>query len=91
MDSPEELIESLIVGVQNLVPDPLNNGQGKSLLVKLEGAIQKNDAGQTAVAINMLEVFITHVEAFVGAGILLPEEGDPLIVTAELALVFLSI
>ena len=87
--SLQEFIELIIAGVQNLVGDPLSNGQGNSLLVKLQGAIQKLDHDQTRPAINMLEAFINEVEAMVSAGILSPEEGASLIVEAETAMLFL--
>ncbi len=89
LESPDLLIELLIAQVQGLVPDPLNNGQAKSLLVKLQGAIQKLDAGQNDTAINKLNAFINEVEAFVSAGTLSPLEGDPLISQAQLVLLLL--
>lgn len=82
---PNTLVELLIVEVQYLVSlDVVNNGQGNSLLVKLQGALQQLDAQQTGSAINKLEAFINQVNAFVEAEILTPTEGETYIDAANL-------
>src|SRR5438128_1478325 len=48
----------------------LNDGQGKALGVKLEGALRKLADGETEPAMNKVVAFVNQVEAFRDAGIL---------------------
>ncbi len=48
--------------------DELDQGQGKSLIAKLEEAIKKLNQGQWNVAINKLHDFIDQVNAYINAG-----------------------
>lgn len=80
---PETRIGFLIEDVQALVDaGVLNEGQGSSLIVKLEGAIDKLAKGQPNVAINKLNAFINEVMSLIDEGVLSPEQGQPLIVEA---------
>ncbi len=81
---PQERIASLIEDVQALVDDGvLNEGQGNSLIVKLNGAIEKLDQGQPHVAVNKLKAFVNEVNAFVNGGVLSAEQGQYLTMTAQ--------
>ena len=79
--SPEAIIGSLIGKVEGL--GTLKPGQGKSLVGKLELALQRLQAGDTLKAITMLEAFIHEVRALENAGILDPAQADGWIATAE--------
>lgn len=57
--------------------------QGNSLGVKLQVIEQKFDAGQTVVALNQLDAFTNQVAALIDAGVLTPEEVQPLLDAAE--------
>ncbi|MHC4416685.1 MAG: delta-60 repeat domain-containing protein [Planctomycetota bacterium] len=71
VSSPQVLIELTIVEVQDLVgAEVLNNGQGESLLKKLQAAIQQLDKGQAEPARNVLEAFINEVDALAAGGTL---------------------
>jgi uncharacterized delta-60 repeat protein len=81
--SASERIDLLITVVEGLVADDvLNGGQGHSLITKLEHARERAAEGRTAQAITMLGAFIAQVTAFVAAGILTLQEGQPLIEAA---------
>ncbi|MFC1991967.1 lamin tail domain-containing protein [Chloroflexota bacterium] len=64
MDTIEDLIDN---GV-------LNNGQGNSLLVKIENAISQLENSNNTAALNQLNAFINQVTALVENGILSPEQ-----------------
>jgi hypothetical protein len=84
-------IEGLIDRVEGLIADgALKLGQGKSLVGKLELALYMLEWGNTKKAITMLEAFIHEVKAFRNAGILEPDEADPLITIAEAAIASLA-
>jgi len=86
--SLEGQIEQIIDDVEDLVDSgTLNPGQGNSLVVKLEGAFEKLDNGQSKPAANQLGAFINEVEAMVKSGKLTPEEGQSLIDAAN-AIIF---
>ncbi|MFQ5806006.1 MAG: hypothetical protein ACE5I3_06105 [Phycisphaerae bacterium] len=90
VNSTEELIEWLIGEVQGLVGlGALNNGQGNSLLAKLQAAIQQLDGDNATAAINQLQAFINEVSALVAAEILLPAEAGPLIAVAQIEILLL--
>jgi hypothetical protein len=61
----------------------LNEGQGISLMAKVESAERKYDQGRTNSAVRKLRAFINQVEDFVDTGILTVEQGDDLIGLAE--------
>ena len=89
--TPQGRIGSLIDDVEELLDDgTLKLGQGKSLIGKLELALYMLKWGNTTKAITMLEAFIQEVEAFLRAGILTPEQGDPLIAKAQAAIASLG-
>jgi pullulanase len=81
---PQERIDYLISDVDALVASGvLNQGQGNSLTVKLEGAIRQLDQGKPKQAVNRLNAFINEVESLIEEGVLTPEEGRPLIDAAN--------
>jgi pullulanase-type alpha-1,6-glucosidase len=83
-DNPQERIGCLSGLVQDLVDARvLNKGQGNSLMVKLEGAIDQLDKGNPVPAVNKLNAFINEVDALVLSGKLTPEQGQPLIDAAQ--------
>ncbi len=80
VQTPQEAIEEVIDQVDSLFASgTLNQGQTNSLATKLDRVIQKLDRDNVNAAINQLQAFINHVESFIAAGVLLPEEGLPLI------------
>jgi hypothetical protein len=84
VQTPQEATQDLITEVQELVASGvLNQGQGNSLIVKLQNAINKMDQGNYNAAINILNAFINEVTALNNAGILSDEEADGLIAAAE--------
>jgi hypothetical protein len=90
-DSPRQAMNGLIREVEGLIADrTLKLGQGKSLIGKLELALYMLEWGNTKKAITMLEAFVHEVRAFRNAGILEPDEADPLITIAEAAIASLA-
>jgi len=68
---PAQRIAFLQHHVTRLVTNgALNDGQGKALGVKLEGALRKLADGETEPAMNKVVAFVNQVEAFRDAGIL---------------------
>jgi len=81
---PEESIQDTVTQVIEMVEDgKLNEGQGVSLIQKLDSAIKKLADGKDNSAYNMLQSFINHMEAFMKSGVLTYEEGQPLIDSAR--------
>jgi pullulanase len=84
---PRPAIERLIHEVQQLIDaERLNKGQGNSLMVKLEGALEKLDGGQpkqAVKAVNRLNAFSNEVQSLIDEGVLTLEEGQPLIDAAQ--------
>jgi hypothetical protein len=79
-----DLIQTIIDDVNKLVDERvLNQGQGNSLITKLEASIQQLDRGNITAAINQLHAFINQVSAFIRKGILSREQGQPLIDAAN--------
>jgi hypothetical protein len=68
----------------------LNQGQGHSLKVKLQVAIEGLEEGNADKAIRSLRVFINQVNSFVNEGILSGEEGQALIARAGSIISLLS-
>jgi len=90
--SVEDSIAGLIEDVRELIgpPGPLNGGQGNSLIVKLQGALDQLARGQVSVAINKLVAFVNEVEALILSGKLTEGEGRPLILQAQRVIEALS-
>lgn len=82
--TPQEATELIIDEVEELVDtEVLNNGQGNSLMQKLENAIEKMNQGNTNAAINILGAFINQVNDFINEGLLSSEGGQSLIDAAN--------
>ncbi|MEM3084901.1 MAG: hypothetical protein QXP61_07415, partial [Nitrososphaerales archaeon] len=78
--STTEKIDCLIADVQELVDTGvLNKGQGKSLLVKLEGAKTKLEHGKITQSIHNLQGFIKRITSLVNNGVLAKQTGQSLI------------
>lgn len=89
--TPTEEIGGLIEEVEGLIDDgTLKLGQGKSLVGKLELALNMLGWGNTKKAITMLEAFIHEVRAFRNAGILEPEVADQMIAIAGAVIASIS-
>jgi uncharacterized repeat protein (TIGR03803 family) len=89
--SPTSNITWLIGRVKGLIDDgTLKLGQGKSLVGKLELALNMLGYGNAKKAITMLEAFIQEVRAFKNAGILEPGQADEMIRVAEAAIASLA-
>jgi len=79
-----EQIDVLIDEVDTLQAEGvLNRGRANSLKAKLRAAQKSAAKGKFTPAANQINAFINHVEAFVAAGVLSPEEGQLLISIAE--------
>jgi uncharacterized delta-60 repeat protein len=79
-EAPQHGIDWLVLQVERLINDSrLNDGQGNSLLTKLEGSVYQLDRDNLTSAINKLEAFIYEINALVNSGALTDEEGLPLI------------
>jgi polar amino acid transport system substrate-binding protein len=61
----------------------LNEGQGRALAVKLEGALDKLSVGENEAAMNKVAAFINQVDAFRNAGILSEAQSASLRVIAQ--------
>jgi hypothetical protein len=73
----------LIGDVQALVnAEVLNRGQGNSLNAKVWAAITAVKKGNVTAATSQLAAFVNQVRAYQQAGILTPEQAQPLIDTA---------
>ena len=74
------IIEDLTDAVGDLVTAGiLNQGQGNSLISKLEAAREQLDKGNDIAAMNQLLAFINQVQGFITSGVLTSAEGQPLI------------
>jgi len=79
-EAPTTRIMHLIEAIQALVDDGvLNTGQGNSLMVKLQAAIQSLNKGNINAASNQLAAFTQEVGALLKAGVLSVEQAQPLI------------
>jgi hypothetical protein len=82
--TPQQDSNLLIGTIQALVNQGvLSQGQGNSLMVKLQGAIQKMDQGNNNAARNQFQAFINEVNLLMGAGTLTAAQGQPLIAAAN--------
>ncbi len=61
----------------------LNEGQGRALAVKIEGALDKLSVGENEAAMNKVAAFINQVGAFRNARILSEEQSASLLVIAQ--------
>src|SRR5262249_58154238 len=87
--APSQPIQAIIVNVQALVDSGvLNNGQGNSLLVKLQHSMQHLDDGLVKNAINDLQAFVNEVTDYITEDVFTVAQGQPLIdaATAEILL-----
>ena len=83
-EDPQVRLEHLIMDVKALVSSGvLNSGQGNSLIVKLQNAIDQLNAGKPLSVVKMLSAFINEVTALINTGRLSLEEGQPLIDTVR--------
>jgi hypothetical protein len=84
VQSPQQTSGGLIGLIQALVNQGvLNQGQGNSLITKVNGAIQKMDQGNNNAARNQLQAFINEVNALMNSGTLTAAQGQPLIDAAN--------
>jgi alpha-tubulin suppressor-like RCC1 family protein len=82
--TPQEATTSIIDEVAELLGlDVVNVGQATSMTRILERVIAQLDRENPSVSVRMLEAFIFKVNAFITAGILSPEQGQPLIDAAQ--------
>jgi hypothetical protein len=81
--SAEDIGEDAVEDVDELVPDPLNEGQATALTTKIQNAIDKAANGQYRAAINQMEAFIAQVTDMVANGTLTSAEAAALIEQAE--------
>ncbi|MEJ2484639.1 MAG: hypothetical protein P8Y68_02785, partial [Anaerolineales bacterium] len=80
----EQEIHEMMDYVQTLVGDGiLNDGQGNSLLSKLENVLEKLDKGKTKAAVNQLGALINELEDYIYEGVLTPEQAAPVIKSAD--------
>lgn len=80
---PAEMLAAIQLMVETLIGSgTVNDGQGNALLTKLEHAAAALAANDPEQAIQRLEAFVNQLEAFRRAGILTPEEADPVLEAA---------
>lgn len=78
--TPASSIADVIEAIEELVDEGiLTGGQGKALVVKLQGALTKLLDGMTTTEINRLGAFRNQVEDHIQSGELTQEEGQPLL------------
>jgi len=68
----------------------LNGGQGNSLVVKLQHAINLINTGKDAAAIGNLNAFIGEVNDLASSGVLFPPQAASLVCAAESVIARLS-
>jgi hypothetical protein len=82
--SPAEIIENIKVLINDLIEGgQLNGGQGNSLIKKIDSVNSFLDKGNVVGAVNTLNAFINQVNSLIAEGVLLAEEGQPLIDAAD--------
>jgi hypothetical protein len=82
--TPQQKIQLLITTIDSLVyAGILGFGNGNSLKVKLNGALEKINQGQFPAAVNKLNAFINEVQGFIQAEKLTPVQGQYLIDVAN--------
>lgn len=85
--SAQSQLESVVNAVEALVANgSLNHGNGNALIVKLESAIDKIDAGKVKPAVNNLNAFIHQVDVFVSTGKLTAAQGQYLVEAVTIAM-----
>jgi hypothetical protein len=81
---PQEAIHDIVAEVEALVEGgTLGSGQGNALMAKLDAAARSIDKGNVTPAINQLEAFINQMDAFIGAALVTPGEGQALVDAAN--------
>ena len=81
---PEELTNLLIGDVYNLVDSGmLNQGQGNSLVVKLQNALVHLAKDNPKNTCNLLKAFSNQVNSLIGEGVLSSEDGESLLNSAN--------
>jgi parallel beta-helix repeat protein len=76
----QQQIQQITIQVQGLVTSHvLNQGQGTSLIAKLDDATKNLNMGNTKAALNELQAFIKEVQAYIRARILTQAQGQELI------------
>ncbi|MES3033847.1 MAG: leucine-rich repeat domain-containing protein [Gemmatimonadota bacterium] len=75
--------EDAIDAIEELVPSVLNGGQANALTTKLQHAIDKASQGQYAVALNMINSFVTQLTDMVTNGTLTPAQAAPFLAQAQ--------
>lgn len=79
---PLEAIDDVMLEVNELISSgyfDINSSQAKSLLAKLNTAMQNIEADKINLAINNLNTFNNQVNAYINSGKILPENGQALI------------
>ena len=78
--TPAQALPQVITTIGGLhASGALNGGQANSLIVKLNHAIDKLNAGQTTTACNQLTAFVNEVNAYVATGVLTAAEANSLL------------
>jgi len=84
-------VERLKLAIDELAAaGAINGGQANALTTKLDRALDRIDRGQTKGAINDMWAFVNQVEAWIRAGVLTQEEGQPLLDMADAIIADLS-
>jgi hypothetical protein len=84
--SPLDLVDRLLLDVRELMgTGALNDGQGDSLLTKLQQARTWLIQGRKATSINLIQAFINEVQDLMDTRVLTTEQGQPLIDRARAA------
>jgi hypothetical protein len=79
----EDVGEDAVEDIDDLVPDPLNEGQANAPKTKIENAMAKAAHGQYQAAINQMQAFLDQLADMVAAGTLAAEQAAPLVEQAE--------
>lgn len=83
-------LDGLILRIQELhAAAVLSDGRAKSLLAKLQAAVQQVDRGNFGAAVNQLGAFVNHVSAFVSGNVLTASQGEILNSEAQRIIEFL--
>jgi hypothetical protein len=84
-EAPENLIGDLIDQIEDLVNQGvLNQGQGNSLIVKLDRVLKELEKGRPEKAIKAMTPFINEVNSLVDDGVLPEEMAAQLVMEAEI-------
>ena len=84
VQSRSAAVSDIIAMVDQLVADgTLSSGLGNSLRAKLNSAITRLDAGNTAAAVNALNAFIAQVTSLEAEGVLSADDAEALRAAAQ--------